>query len=95
MALTMIVCYRANQTLAKAPLVLCGQRSMHMYVMHILAAAGIRIVLTRAGVENGYVLLLIVTVFGIVLPLGVSQALEIAGRVVCGTLPAPRTGVRS
>lgn len=30
MALTMIVCYRANQTLAKAPLVLCGQRSMHI-----------------------------------------------------------------
>jgi hypothetical protein len=50
MALTMIVCYRANRTLAKAPLVLCGQRSMHIYVMHIMAAAGIRIVLTKAGV---------------------------------------------
>lgn len=59
MALTMIVCYRANRTLAKAPLVLFGQRPMHIYVMHIMAAAGIRIVLTKAGVENAYALLLI------------------------------------
>ncbi|CAN7758106.1 acyltransferase [Caballeronia sp. LjRoot29] len=94
MALTMIVCYRANQTLAKAPLVLCGQRSMHIYVMHIMAAAGIRIVLTKAGVENAYALLLIATAFGIVAPLGVSQALQSTGRFTRGTLPAARSEVQ-
>ncbi|WP_158939938.1 acyltransferase family protein [Burkholderia sp. S171] len=95
MGIIMIVCYRANQMLAKAPLVLCGQRSMHIYVMHIMAAAGIRIVLTKAGVDNGYALLLIGTAAGIVLPLGVSHALQRAGSLVRGTLPATRTGMQS
>jgi hypothetical protein len=95
MGIIMIVCYWANRTPAKAPLALCGQRSMDIYVMHIMAAAGIRIVLTKAGVENAYALLLIGTAVGVVLPLGVSQALQRTSGVSRGAFRAPRTGVQS
>ena len=95
MGIIMIVCYWANRTPAKAPLALCGQRSMDIYVMHIMAAAGIRIVLTKAGVENAYALLLIGTAVGVVLPLGVSQALQRTRGVIRGAFRAPRTGAQS
>ena len=95
MGMIMIVCYWANRTPAKAPLALCGQRSMHIYVMHIMAAAGIRIVLTKAGVDNAYALLLIGTAVGVVLPLGVSYALQRTSLLIRGTLHAPRTGAQS
>ena len=95
MGMIMIVCYWANRTPAKAPLALCGQRSMHIYVMHIMAASGIRIVLTKAGVGNAYALLLIGTAVGVVLPLGVSYALQRTSLLIRGTLHAPRTGAQS
>lgn len=90
MTLLLIVCYRANRSRAKAALAFCGQRSMPIYVMHIMAAAGLRIVLTKAGVHNAYVLLLTGTAAGILLPLGASQALDKAKEWVRSALPAGR-----
>ena len=95
MGMIMIVCYRASRTPAKAPLALCGQRSMHIYVMHIMAAAGIRILLTKAGVGNAYALLVIGTAVGVVLPLGVSDALQRTSSLIRGGLHAARTGLQS
>jgi fucose 4-O-acetylase-like acetyltransferase len=95
MGMIMIVCYRASRTPAKAPLALCGQRSMHIYVMHIMAAAGIRILLTKAGVGNAYALLVIGTAVGVVLPLGVSDALQRISSLIRGGLHAARTGLQS
>lgn len=90
MTVLAIVCYRANRTRARAALAFCGQRSMHIYVMHIMAAAGMRIVFMKAGIHNPYALLSTGTAAGILLPLGASQVFGHAKEWLRNTLPAKR-----
>jgi fucose 4-O-acetylase-like acetyltransferase len=70
---TLIGCCWLNRSSAGAPFAFCGHRSMHIYVMHIMAVSGLRIVLLKAGVDDPYFMMFVCTAAGILLPLGVSQ----------------------
>jgi fucose 4-O-acetylase-like acetyltransferase len=88
MVLTAIAGYWLNQSRARKPLVLCGQRSMHIYAMHIMAVAGTRIIAMKAGVGSAYVLLPSATAAGILLPLAASRALLQAKAAIRSAWPA-------
>ncbi|NYH14488.1 acyltransferase family protein [Paraburkholderia bryophila] len=78
-ALTLIVCYWLNRSWAATPLAICGRRSMPIYVLHIMAVSGMRIVLLKAGIRNPYLMLPVCTIAGVLLPLGVSPILARIG----------------
>lgn len=86
----LMVSFWLNRSIARIAMVVCGRHSMHIYVMHILAAAGIRIAMEKAGFHNAYVYLVVGTVFGVLLPLGVSPLIEKAKRMVKGGVTARR-----
>jgi fucose 4-O-acetylase-like acetyltransferase len=91
----LIVCYWLNKSIARLAMVVCGQHSMHIYVMHIMAAAGIRIALEKAGVGNIYIYLVVGTIFGMLLPLSVSPLIEKASRAIKGSLTARGIATRT
>lgn len=55
-----------------------GERTLPIYVSHILVTAGVRILLSKLGVENGYVLVIAATLAGLILPI---IGYEIAKRI--------------
>ncbi len=93
--LTSILCYWANRSPLSRPLRICGERSMHIYVMHIMAAAGVRISMIKAGIGNPTVLLLFGTAAGVLLPLGASQVWVKAKRASKGRLAWLSTTIRA
>jgi fucose 4-O-acetylase-like acetyltransferase len=85
--LTLIACYWLNRSRAMAPLAICGQRSMHIYVLHIMAVSGMRIVLLKMGIVNPYLMLPVCTIAGVLLPLGVSPILTRATNAISAARP--------
>lgn len=88
---TLIGCCWLNRSAAGAPFAICGHRSMHIYVMHIMAVSGMRIALLKAGVNNPYCMLLVCTAAGMLLPVGVSPFLV----KVTNWLPRTRSAAQS
>jgi fucose 4-O-acetylase-like acetyltransferase len=91
----LIACYWLDRSIARLPLAVCGQHSMHIYVMHILAASGIRIALEKVGVTNVYIYLVVGTIFGMLLPLSISPLIEKVSRVIKGSLTARSVATRT
>lgn len=67
-AVTIILAAYLNQTRAAAALAWLGQRSLGIFVMHILVTAASRIALTKLGITNVPALLLLGTTAAIVAP---------------------------
>ncbi len=68
-----------------------GRMAMSIFVMHVIAASGCRIILQRLGVEDAPLLLVFCTVAGIILPALAHAALARAGLLAFfGLAPLPR-----
>jgi fucose 4-O-acetylase-like acetyltransferase len=87
---TSIACFWLDRSMAARPLALCGQRSMHIYVMHILAVSGMRIALLKAGVSNPAFLLPVCTAAGVLLPLCASPLVVSVTNIFAAFLPVSR-----
>lgn len=72
----MLICTALSRTVLSKPLSVVGSRTLEIYLAHILAGAGARIVLDRLGVESPAVFMIVGTVAGVVLPLFARWALE-------------------
>ena len=85
--LTLIACHWLNRSRPMTALVICGQRSMHIYVLHIMAASGMRIAMLKAGIGSPYLMLPVCTLGGVLLPLAVSPILTRATNAIRGVGP--------
>jgi len=56
-------------TLLPRALVFCGKYSLQLFILHIIFAAGMRVILLRFGVQIFYLHLVIGTIAGVAFPL--------------------------
>ncbi len=74
---TIVLCKLANDSTVSRVLAYLGRLSLAIYVMHVMAAAGARVVLVRLHLaQDPYILLALCTLAGVILPVIVYRALE-------------------
>lgn len=81
--LAIFYCSRAIENIAIGQIFnLLGRYSLPIYILHIIAASGVRILLVRLGITDGHILVLVCTLAGLILP-------------VCAYLAADRFGLEA
>jgi fucose 4-O-acetylase-like acetyltransferase len=89
--ITLALCSILNRRKIGSFLVVCGEQSMPIYAMHIIAVSGVRIALRKVGIHNAYVMLTVCTVAGVVLPLCVAPAIDRLAKWMPRTRPVAST----